>query len=244
MTYGTKKEFREAADRGSLVVFEIEGMARINPGWITKDIEKKAYENEIRIRLMQGVGGFETAINMGSTSYYSSIECLQLAEKAVIGAKERGLGDHSQLLNEAVIEVDTYSKGSFEGTRALSEYLNRSEFNESLKQHIEARLYRNAQDYSNQFLKRANISARRIKRNIKSDMAFAKRICADLEKVRHLNKYGIKNESRINQIKQKAYENGVVFIREFSKKCSSKRACRLEKIATGNESILKNINSN
>ena len=239
MGYNTQKEFQKMANSGHLMVFEVEEMVKINPKWVTADIEKKAYENEVKIRLMQGVRGFETAIKTGSSSYRSSIECLQLAEKAIIGAKEKGFGDHYQLLNKGIKEVDIYSKKSFEGTKALLKYLNRSEFNESLKQYVETRLHKNAQDYSRQILKKANVHAKRIKRNIKSNMAFSEWIRSDLKKARQLSEYGINNNDRIEQIRNKAYENGVVFIREFSKKCSSKKASRLEEIATRNERILK-----
>lgn len=223
MHYGemTSEALEHAALSGRLTVFELEDIIlNEHPSLkITDSTWKAAYKKEISSRIDQAVGCIDYAskhsVYLGY--YKNTILYLKDAEQRIREAQKRGYEVNLAEFEEGIRKVLEGTKNDFEGSRALLSFFENSEFDtKEQKTELENRLPELGRKYIGILLKDSRRLAKHLRRSFKTRKGYFYGLENNLEILKDLRDYGVKDEF-INEIRNKAYKNGVEFLLKIAK---------------------------
>ena len=241
----TKERAEDAVARGLLFTYDLNDLNRELPGFMTEEIKRDAFNNELRLRFDQISRSFNEPKN-AKGEYSVAGEILETISDVYGKANNSGIKVNFDF-KRGIEKLLVTSNGNFLAQRCLHRHFLKDSslpLTQNISEKLLESLSSTSPRYVSEKLKRAKQLAKDSKREFRVGIEYVNKMQRELERVEYAKSFYSENwgevEKKINVIKGIAYKRGVEFLREYAEHYSpfhSRRTLLMRK-AENNEKTL------
>jgi len=218
----TKERAEDAVARGLLFTYDLNDLNSELPGFITEEIKRSAFNNELRLRFDQISRSFNEPRNARG-DYSVAGEILETISDVYGKAKNSNIQVNFDF-KTGIEKLLVTSDGNFMAQRCLYRHFLKDSslpLTQNISEKLLESLSSTSSGYVSEKLKRAKQLAKDSKREIRVEISYIPKLLKTLEQVRYAKSFYPENwddvEEKIDDIKDLAYKRGVVTLRECVK---------------------------